>query len=50
MPILFLRVFNEAAGRNTLAEMGASKEVIDKLEWMGISGIGNMIAAIKCAK
>ena len=50
LPIRFMRLFNEAAGRNTLAEMGASKEVLDKLEWMGISGIGNMIAAIKFAK
>ena len=50
LPIRFIRLFNEAVGRKTLAEMGASKDVLDKLEWMGISSVGNMIGAIKFAK
>jgi cysteine synthase A len=33
-----------------LAENGVSQEVLDKLEWMGISCVGNMIGAIKFAK
>ncbi len=50
LPIRFIRLFNEAAGRKTLTENGAGKEVLDKLEWMGISSVGNMVAAIKFAK
>jgi len=50
LPIRFIRLFNEVAGRKTLAENGASKAVLDQLEWMGISSVGNMIAAIKFAK
>ncbi len=50
LPIRFMRLFNEADGRRALAENGASNEVLGKLEWMGISSIGNMIAAIKFAK
>jgi hypothetical protein len=50
LPIRFIRLFNEAAGQKLLAENGVSKDVLEKLEWMGISSIGNMIGAIKFAK
>ncbi len=50
LPIRFIRLFNEADGRKVLAENGVSKEVLDQLEWMGISSVGNMIASIKFAK
>ena len=50
LPIRFIRLFNEVAGQKLLAEKGVSQELLDKLEWMGISCIGNMIAAIKFAK
>jgi cysteine synthase len=50
LPIRFMRLFNEAVGKKTLAENGAGKDVLDKLEWMGISSIGNMIGAIKFAR
>jgi len=50
LPIRFIRLFNEPAGQRLLAENGVSKEVLEKLEWMGISSIGNMIGAIKFAK
>jgi len=50
LTIRFIRLFNEAAGRKTLAENGVGQEVLDKLAWMGISSIGNMIGAIKFAK
>jgi HPt (histidine-containing phosphotransfer) domain-containing protein len=50
LPIRFIRLFNEAAGRKVLADNGTSKAVLDRLEWMGISSVGNMIAAIKFAK
>jgi len=50
LPIRFMRLFNEAAGRKALAENGVDREVLDKLEWLGISSIGNLIGAIKFAK
>jgi cysteine synthase len=50
LPIRFIRLFNEAAGQKLLAENGVSQDVLEKLEWMGISSIGNMIGAIKFAK
>jgi len=50
LTIRFIRLFNEAAGRKTLAENGVGQEVLDKLAWMGISSIGNMIGAVKFAK
>ena len=50
LPIRFMRLFNEAVGKKTLAENGVAEELLERLEWMGISSIGNMIAAIKFAK
>ncbi len=48
--IRLLRLFNEPAGKKVLAEAGVSKEVLDNLDLMGISGIGNLVATIKAAK
>jgi hypothetical protein len=45
-----LRLFNEPAGKAYLAEMGVSKETIEQLGLLGISGVCNMLAAIKAAK
>ena len=45
-----LRLFNEKEGQRHLEENGVSKELISKLHLLGISGIGNLIAAIKFAK
>jgi cysteine synthase len=45
-----LRLFNEQKGKDALKNDGVSQELIDKLHLLGISGIGNMIAAIKFAK
>ena len=50
LPMRFIRLFNEPAGQKLLAENGVGQDVLDKLEWMGISCIGNMIGAIKFAK
>jgi cysteine synthase len=50
LPMRFIRLFNEEAGRKLLAEQGVSSEILAKLEWIGISGIGNMLGAIKFAK
>jgi len=45
-----LRLFNEPAGREYLASLGADARQIEKLAWLGISGICNLLAAIKTAK
>jgi len=50
LPVRLIRLFNEAAGRATLVEAGVLPETVAKLELLGISGVGNLIAAIKFAK
>ncbi len=50
LPMRFLRLFNEPAGKRLLADAGVSADLIAKLDWIGISGIGNLIGAIKLAK
>lgn len=45
-----LRLFNETRGRDLLKKEGVSPELVDQLDLLGISGIGNMLAAIKFAK
>ncbi len=50
LPMRIIRLFNEKAGRKVLEEAGVSAEVMAKLDWIGISGVGNMIGAIKFAK
>ena len=50
LPMRLIRLFNEEAGRKVLAENGVAKDVLDRLDWIGISGVGNMLGAIKFAK
>jgi len=50
LAIRYIRLFNEEAGRKNLLEAGADPEALTKLDWMGISGVGNLIGAIKMAK
>jgi len=45
-----LRVFNEKDGHDYLAQQGVDKELISKLGMFGISGIANILSAIKTAK
>jgi len=45
-----LRLFNEKEGQDYLLSEGVSKEVIETLHFIGISGIGNILSAIKTAK
>lgn len=45
-----LRLFNEDKGKALLAKEGVDPKLIEKLELLGISGIANVIAAIKFAK
>jgi cysteine synthase len=45
-----LRLFNEPAGRDHLASLGADEPQVQKHAWLGISSICNLLAAIKTAK
>ena len=46
-----LRLFNCEAGRRYLAEeVGLDAEQIEKMSWLGISGIANVLCCIKMAK
>ncbi len=45
-----LRLFNEPAGHQWLAQLGVDKNIIQKLPLLGISSVCNLIAAIKLAK
>ncbi|MGA2824090.1 MAG: pyridoxal-phosphate dependent enzyme [Bacteroidales bacterium] len=45
-----LRVFNEKEGHDYLAGNGVDKELVKQLGMIGISGIANILSAIKTAK
>ncbi|MEG1997201.1 MAG: pyridoxal-5-phosphate-dependent protein subunit beta, partial [Clostridiales bacterium] len=46
-----LRLFNEPEGRQYLIEeAGVDPQLVEKLDYLGISGIANLLAAIKMAK
>jgi cysteine synthase len=45
-----LRLFNEKEGHERLKDLGIEQEFIDQLHLIGISGISNLISAIKTAK
>jgi cysteine synthase A len=45
-----LRLFNERAGRSFLTSLGVEMKQVEKLSLLGISGICNLLAAIKTAK
>jgi cysteine synthase A len=49
-PMSLIRLFNEPAGREYLAKQGVSSDFIEKLPLLGISGVANMLMAIKFAK
>jgi cysteine synthase len=48
--ISLIRLFNEPAGREYLASQGVPPDVIEKLPLLGISGVANLLMAIKFAK
>jgi cysteine synthase len=45
-----IRLFNEPFGRKYLQKQGLPKELTDKLDLIGISGVGNILCSIKFAK
>ena len=49
-PMTLLRLLNEPAGKEYLASLGICKCLIEKLDWLGISSISNLLSAIKMAK
>ncbi len=50
VPMRLLRLFNESVGRESLIGAGVDKTLVTQLDLFGISGIANMVAAIKFAK
>ena len=50
LPMRLLRLFNEKQGRQILMDRGVDPDLVCKLDLLGISGIANMVAAIKFAK
>jgi cysteine synthase A len=50
LAIRFLRLFNEGPGRAALIEAGVPADLVGRLDLVGISGIGNLVGAIKMAK
>ncbi len=44
------RLFNEPEGKKYLADKGVPQETIDQLNLLGLSGIANLLSAIKFAK
>lgn len=49
-PLRILRLFNEPEGKEWLMKNGVTDDVVEKLSWLGISGISNTLSAIKLAK
>jgi cysteine synthase len=49
-PMALMRLFNEDAGRGWLEAQGVPRAVVDRLPLLGISGIANVVSAIKLAK
>lgn len=45
-----IRLFNEEEGRNYLLKMNVPGKIVSKLDTIGISGIANILSAIKFAK
>ena len=45
-----LRLFNEPAGKTYLASQGVSAEFLSELPMLGISGIANLLSAIKLSR
>ena len=49
-PISLMRLFNEPAGKKHLASMGVPESLIETLDLLGISCIGNLVTAIKFSR
>jgi cysteine synthase len=49
-PMAILRLFNEPAGQEYLVSQGIPADFVEQLPLLGISGIANMLSAVKFAK
>ncbi len=49
-PMHLIRLFNEPEGRKYLAQMGAPEEIIRQLPLVGISGVANLLSAMKMVR
>jgi cysteine synthase A len=49
-PLWLIRLFNEPAGQEFLAEQGVSDQLIRQLPLLGISSVANLLACIKMAR
>jgi cysteine synthase len=49
-PISLMRLFNEPGGKKYLSSKGVPETLIDMLDLLGISSIGNLVTAIKFAR
>jgi cysteine synthase len=49
-PMALIRLFNDPVGREVLKRHGVPAATVDRLDLLGISGIGNLLSAIKTAK
>jgi cysteine synthase A len=48
--VSLIRLFNEKAGQAYLAARGVPADLMARLPWLGISGVANLLSAIKFAK
>ncbi len=49
-PLRVLRLFNEPEGKKFLETLKVNEETVEKLQYLGISSISNLLSAIKLAK
>ncbi|MDC7234477.1 MAG: pyridoxal-phosphate dependent enzyme [Spirochaetales bacterium] len=49
-PMRLIRLFNEEIGRDVLKSNGVDASLVEQLDLLGISGVANVLAAIKFAK
>ncbi len=49
-PISLMRLFNEPAGKKYLVSKGVTESMVNELNLLGISSIGNLVGAIKFAR
>lgn len=49
-PLRVLRLFNEEGGLKFLSSLGVDDDKLQKLSWLGISSISNVLSSIKLAK
>jgi cysteine synthase len=45
-----IRLFNEDKGREYLSKQGIKEDIVSNLDWIGLSGVANILMAIKLAK